>query len=73
MGRHYCGSTGNLQERIRQHNDPGYHGSKTTKRFDGPWLLVWSETHQSRGDAMRRERQIKKRGINRFLDGLPDR
>ncbi|MBI4557858.1 MAG: GIY-YIG nuclease family protein [Candidatus Hydrogenedentes bacterium] len=42
-GRHYCGSSDDVERRVRQHNDPAYHGWKTTKRFEGPWPLVWSE------------------------------
>jgi predicted GIY-YIG superfamily endonuclease len=44
-GRHYCGQTDDLDRRLRQHNDSEYHGSRTTKRFEGPWTLLWSEPH----------------------------
>lgn len=67
-GRHYCGSSSDVQRRLRQHNDPDYTFSKTTKRFDGPWTLVWSEEFPSRSEAMIREKQIKKRGMGRFLE-----
>jgi len=67
-GRHYCGQTDDLERRLKQHNDPDYHGSKTTKRFKGPWKLIWKEEHPSRSEAMKREKQIKKWGIGRFLD-----
>ena len=66
-GRYYCGSTDDVARRVRQHNDPEYTGSKTTKRFMGPWVVVWKEEHPTRAEAMSRERQIKKRGIARFL------
>jgi putative endonuclease len=65
--RFYCGSTDNWERRVLEHNDPEYHGSKTTKYFEGPWKLVWREEHATRALAMRRERQIKRRGIGRFL------
>mgnify|MGYP000889111320 CR=1 FL=1 len=68
-GRYYCGSTEDVERRVRQHNDPDYHGSKTTKRFDGPWKVVWRESWETRSAAMLRERQVKKRGIGRFLEG----
>ncbi|MBN1919518.1 MAG: GIY-YIG nuclease family protein [Verrucomicrobia bacterium] len=67
-GRFYCGSSDDVERRVRQHNDPEYHGSKTTKRFQGPWRLVWHQEHASRSEAMQQERRIKKRGIRRFLD-----
>ncbi|GMW01651.1 MAG: hypothetical protein AMXMBFR84_27880 [Candidatus Hydrogenedentota bacterium] len=66
-GRYYCGSTDDVERRVRQHNDSGYRGTKTTKRFEGPWTLVWTEQHPSRSVAMTREKQIKARGIARFL------
>jgi len=58
-GRYYIGSTDNLDRRVAQHNDPDYKGSKTTKRFKGPWKLVYAESSQTRAEAMSREREIK--------------
>jgi putative endonuclease len=58
-GRFYLGSTDDLPRRIRQHNDPQYSGSKTTKRFAGPWKLVFSESFETRSQAMAREKQLK--------------
>ena len=66
--RYYCGSTNNLKRRIKQHNDPEYKGSLTTKRFKGPWELVWKQEFNSRSDAMALEKVIKKRGIGRYLE-----
>ena len=65
--RYYCGQTSDLKRRLSQHNDSEYKSTKTTKRFPGPWELVWYEEHQTRSSAMKREKQIKKRGIARFL------
>jgi len=70
-GRYYCGQTDDLDRRIRQHNDPDYHGSRTTKVFPGPWSLVWQAEFVSRSEAMLLEKSIKKRGIARFLASLP--
>ena len=67
-GRYYCDQTKNLEQRLRHHNDPEYRPDATTRRFPGPWQLVWSEVHDARSSAMLRERQIKKRGVKRFLD-----
>ena len=58
-GRYYIGHTDDPARRVRQHNDPTYHGSKTTKRFQGPWELVYRETSESRSSAMLREKEIK--------------
>jgi putative endonuclease len=69
-GRYYCGHTDDLDRRLRQHNDPDYHGSKTTKRFEGPWAVFWSQQVESRSKAMMLERKIKKRGMQRFLQNM---
>ena len=66
-GRYYCGQTTNLPVRICQHNDPNNNLAKTTKRFKGPWILVWSQQVSTGSEATTLERRIKKRGINRFL------
>ncbi|MCP4683723.1 MAG: GIY-YIG nuclease family protein [Desulfobacterales bacterium] len=67
-GRYYCGHSSDVHRRIRQHNDPEYKLSKTTKRFDGPWELIWSKDCSTRGEAMKLEKSIKKRGIGRYLE-----
>ena len=66
-GRYYCGSTGDLDNRVRQHNNPGFKASQTTSKYPGPWELIWSKEFSTRVDAMAFERKIKKRGIGRFL------
>ena len=67
-GRFYCGQSSDPERRLRQHNDPEYTLSKTTKRLKGPWKLIWTKECQNRSDAMKLEKCIKKRGIGRFLD-----
>ena len=67
-GRYYCGHTKDLEQRLRHHNDPEYRPDATTRRFQGPWLLVWSEKQDDRSSAMFRERKIKKQGIQRFMN-----
>ena len=69
-GRYYCGHSSDPNRRLRQHNDPDYQLSKTTKRFKGPWKLIWSKGCQTRGEAMKIEKAIKKRGIGRYLESL---
>ncbi len=69
-GRYYCSQTSDIERRLLQHNDPAYHLSKTTKRFQGPWMLVWSKECPDRGEAIVLEKSIKGRGIRRFLDEL---
>jgi putative endonuclease len=68
--RYYCGQTNDLPIRLLQHNDPDNDLSKTTKRFKGPWILVWFQKVYSGSEAAILERRIKKRGIGRFLQGI---
>jgi putative endonuclease len=72
-GRLYCGQTSDIQHRLKQHNDPEYRLSKTTKRFKGPWKLIWSEECADRSKAMGLEKKIKKRGIARFLKDITNK
>jgi putative endonuclease len=65
--RFYCGQTNDLELRLRQHNDQEYTGTKTTKRFKGPWRLIWSIKCSNCGEAVKLERSIKKRGIGLYL------
>jgi len=69
-GRFYCGQTRKLDKRVLQHNDPASRLTLTTKRFEGPWKLVWSIDCATGSEATRLERIIKKRGISRYLKGI---
>jgi putative endonuclease len=66
-GRYYCGYSSDVERRQQQHNDPEYQLSKTTKRIQGPWKLVWTQKTSTRAEAMNLEKKIKKRGIARYL------
>jgi putative endonuclease len=71
-GRFYCGQTQDLELRLLQHNDPENSLSKTTKRFQGPWQLIWSQKVETGSESIRLERRIKKRGIKRYLQDQKD-
>jgi len=66
-GRYYCGQTSDVARRLHQHNDPAHRTTRTTKRFAGPWRLMWVQPCGSRSDATLLERAIKARGIGRYL------
>jgi len=72
-GRYYTGHTDNLERRLGEHNDPGYLGSKTTKRFKRPWKVIWTQQAASRSEAMFLEKQIKNRGAFRYVHELSGR
>lgn len=53
----YVGETSDLETREQDHND-GRGGSYTAKRR--PVYIVYAETHNSKQEALKRERQIKR-------------
>jgi len=55
-GTYYCGAAKDLAARVKAHNSG--KGAKYT-RGRGPVRLVYSERKRSRGDALRRELEIK--------------
>ena len=67
-GRFYCGYSDDPERRLRQHNDPDYRLSRTTKVIQGPWEIVYKIQCETRSEAMSLEKKVKKRGIKRFLE-----
>jgi putative endonuclease len=69
-GRTYIGSTENVEKRLKQHNAKSNRG--WTNRFH-EWQEVYREEYETRLDARRRERELKKmRGSKKYkeLTGL---
>ncbi len=58
-GKLYIGQTNNLVLRMQQHNDPSNTFTMTTNRWRGPWMVVHSETVESRSAARAREKALK--------------
>jgi len=54
-GRHYTGSTADLVERIRQHNE----GLTRSTKGRGPWTLLYREQFATRSEAIHREKFLK--------------
>lgn len=67
----YTGQTKNLDERLIMHNNKVLNGY--TSRFDGKWEIVYKEKYKTRGEAIKREKQLKSfRGrqfIKNFIPG----
>jgi putative endonuclease len=55
----YVGQTEDLAARVEFHNQTDSIDGHFTRK-NGPWKLVWSEKHESRKSAMKREREIKR-------------
>ena len=58
-GKTYVGQSSDVEGRLAQHNDPQCRLTLHTKRHKGPWKVIHTEEYPTRGDAMRRERELK--------------
>ena|SRR3989338_1549976 len=56
-GRLYTGFTGDLKQRVLDHNG----GKVPYTKNNRPYVLVYYEAYASRGDAQKRERSLKLR------------
>jgi putative endonuclease len=54
--RFYIGTTVDLDDRIKRHNEGRSKSTKSGK----PWEVVYTEEFENRSDALVRERQLKK-------------
>ena len=57
-GTYYTGITNNLEKRLRQHNGEIIGGAFYTKN-KRPVKFIYTEKSTTRGEAMKREREIK--------------
>ncbi len=64
--RYYVGSTGDLEDRLRRHNE----GRSQYTRSGAPWELVHSEGFATRSEAYQRERFIKKKKSRAYIESL---
>ena len=60
------GHTNNIERRIIEHNS----GLSPYTKNRGPWVLVYSEAFESRGEAMKRERFLKSGKGREFLKSI---
>jgi putative endonuclease len=65
-GTYYVGSTQDLINRLQEHNA----GEGRSTRRGVPWDVIWTEEFEKRSGALAREKQIKARGIRRFLEDV---
>ena len=64
----YCGQTCNILFRIQQHNS----GETVSNKHGVPWRLIGYIRVETRSDAMKLEKRIKKRGISRWIQDHQD-
>ncbi|MBW2440195.1 MAG: GIY-YIG nuclease family protein [Deltaproteobacteria bacterium] len=65
-GTYNVGSTHNVNSRLERHNQ----GRSQYTQSKRPWQLVHFEEFSTKFDALKRENQIKRRKIKRFIQSL---
>lgn len=68
-GRHYTGSTNNLERRLVEHN----MGQTKYTRNTGPFELIYKETYNTKLEAVKRERFLKTGKGRELLKNILDR
>ena len=66
IDQYYVGQTDDLDNRIFRHNNSG---SKSTKKAND-WVLKYTESYNSRSDAVKRETEIKKKKSRKYIETL---
>ena len=66
IDRYYIGSTYDIKWRLERHN-MGW--GKFTK-YGIPWELVYSEQFETKAEALKREREIKKKKSRKYIEEL---
>jgi len=64
--RYYVGFTSEIESRVARHNS----GSTTSTKSGIPWVLVYSEEFDSKTDAIKREKGIKKMKSRKYIEDL---
>lgn len=62
----YIGQTKNLERRLTLHNTREFKRSFTS-RFESDWVLIYKESHESRLEALKREKQLKSYRGRQFI------
>ena len=65
-GKYYVGVTERLDDRLEEHN----RGQCFSTRNKGPWKIVYTELHVTKGAAMKREGQIKRKKRKSYIEWL---
>lgn len=63
---YYVGQTNSIEIRLLKHNT----GEVTSTKHGLPWKIVTTFELQTRTEAIKLERKIKKRGIKRYLQDI---
>jgi putative endonuclease len=63
----YIGFSSNLEARLRLHNEIATKGFTVKYR---PWVIIYSEEHTTKTEAMVREKQLKTAQGRKFIRAL---
>ncbi len=66
VDHNYVGHTQNLEDLLSRHNS----GRSLSTKKGKPWILVYTETFETRSEAMLREKAIKKMKSRTYLEQL---
>ena len=66
VDQYYVGHTQNMEDRLFRHNS----GRSLSTKKGKPWNLVYTETFETRSEAMLREKAIKKMKSRTYLEQL---
>ena len=65
-GKYYIGSSENPEVRLQQHN-----WKRTPSTKSGiPWQLVYTESYETRTEAVKREYEIKRKKSRKYIEYL---
>lgn len=65
-GTFYIGYTANIERRLLEHNRGKLHFTRSKK----PWIIVHVEEFIAKSDAMRREKEIKRKKSRKYVESL---
>ena len=67
-GSDYIGYTSNIEQRLHYHNS----GLNKSTQSNRPWMLVYREEYVNKGEALKREKFLKKQRNRNFYNKLVD-
>ena len=64
--KYYIGSTNDIERRLLEHN----RGKTAFSKTGMPWILKYSETFQTKSEAVKRENYIKSSKSRLYIESL---
>ncbi len=64
--KYYTGATDDLEWRLQRHNQ----GWGRYTKCGIPWKIVYTEKFKTKSEALKREREIKRRKSRKYIEGL---